>query len=86
LKKGWVAESKIAIESAGIARVRGSPRGIVGASAMSRATPRNIRRNLFGAFIYNTPGIPLAAGVLYSVTGLLLDPMLAGVVVPHRRQ
>jgi Cu+-exporting ATPase len=68
----------IAIESAGITLVRGSLHGIADAIALSRATMRNIRQNLFGAFIYNILGIPLAAGVLYPLTGLLLNPMLAG--------
>ena len=68
----------IAIESAGITLVRGSLHGVADAVALSRATVANIRQNLFGAFIYNTLGIPLAAGVLYPLTGLLLNPMLAG--------
>ncbi len=68
----------VAIESAGITLVRGSLHGIADAMALSRATVNNIRQNLFGAFIYNTLGIPLAAGILYPVTGLLLNPMLAG--------
>ena len=68
----------VAIESAGITLVRGSLQGIADAIALSRATVSNIRQNLFGAFIYNTLGIPLAAGVLYPMTGLLLNPMLAG--------
>ncbi|MCB1918542.1 MAG: copper-translocating P-type ATPase [Candidatus Competibacteraceae bacterium] len=68
----------IAIESAGMTLVRGSLHGVADAIALSRASLRNIRQNLFGAFIYNTLGIPLAAGVLYPVSGLLLNPMLAG--------
>jgi len=68
----------IAIESAGITLVRGSLHGVADAIALSRAAMRNIRQNLFGAFIYNTLGIPLAAGALYPATGLLLNPMLAG--------
>ena len=68
----------IAIESAGITLVRGSLHGIADAIAISRATLGNIRQNLFGAFLYNTLGIPLAAGVLYPATGILLNPMLAG--------
>jgi Cu+-exporting ATPase len=72
------AGTDIAIESAGITLVRGSLHGIADAIAISRATVTNIRQNLFGAFLYNTLGIPLAAGVLYPATGLLLDPMLAG--------
>ncbi|MFZ1642800.1 MAG: heavy metal translocating P-type ATPase [Candidatus Contendobacter sp.] len=68
----------IAIESAGITLVRGSLHGIADAIAISRATLSNIRQNLVGAFLYNTLGIPLAAGALYPATGLLLNPMLAG--------
>ncbi len=68
----------IAIESAGVTLARGSLHGIADAIAISRATLGNIRQNLLGAFLYNTLGIPLAAGALYPMTGLLLDPMLAG--------
>ncbi len=68
----------IAIESAGITLARGSLHGVADAIAISRATLGNIRQNLVGAFLYNILGIPLAAGALYPVTGLLLDPMLAG--------
>ncbi|MFZ1325485.1 MAG: heavy metal translocating P-type ATPase [Candidatus Contendobacter sp.] len=68
----------IAIESAGITLVRGSLHGVADAVALSRATLTNIRQNLIGAFLYNSLGIPLAAGVLYPATGLLLNPMLAG--------
>ncbi len=68
----------IAIESADIALMSGSLMGIVNAIAISRATIRNIRQNLFGAFVYNTLGIPVAAGALYPITGILLSPMLAG--------
>ena len=67
----------IAIESAGVTLVKGDLRGIVKANALSRATMRNIRQNLFFAFAYNAIGIPVAAGVLYPVLGLLLSPMLA---------
>ena len=67
----------IAIESAGITLVRGDLRGIAKARALSRATMRNIRQNLFFAFAYNTIGIPVAAGVFYPVLGVLLSPMLA---------
>jgi P-type Cu+ transporter len=52
-------------------------RGIVRARKLSRATMRNIRQNLFFAFVYNTVGVPVAAGVLYPVFGLLLSPMIA---------
>jgi Cu+-exporting ATPase len=68
----------IAIESADIALMSGSLMGVVNAIAISRATITNIKQNLFGAFIYNTLGIPIAAGLLYPLTGLLLNPMLAG--------
>jgi Cu+-exporting ATPase len=67
----------VAIESACITLVKGDLRGIVKASRLSRATMRNIRQNLFFAFIYNSAGIPIAAGVLYPMFGLLLSPMLA---------
>jgi Cu+-exporting ATPase len=67
----------VAMESAGVTLVRGDLGGIVRARALSRATMRNIRQNLFFAFIYNIAGITIAAGVLYPVTGLLLDPMIA---------
>jgi Cu+-exporting ATPase len=68
----------VAIESAGITLVRGDLRGIAKAIRLSRATMRNIRQNLFFAFLYNALGIPLAAGVLYPFVGLLLSPMSAG--------
>ena len=67
----------VAIESAGITLLKGDLRGIVRARTLSRATMRNIRQNLFFAFIYNALGIPIAAGVLYPVLGLLLSPMIA---------
>jgi Cu+-exporting ATPase len=67
----------VAIESAGITLVKGDLRGIVRARRLSRATMRNIRQNLFFAFIYNTLGVPIAAGVLYPVFRLLLSPMIA---------
>jgi Cu+-exporting ATPase len=67
----------VAIESAGITLVKGDLRGIVRARRLSRATVRNIRQNLAFAFIYNTLGIPIAAGVFYPVFGWLLSPMLA---------
>ncbi len=57
--------------------MRGSLHGVADAIALSRATVRNIKQNLFGAFIYNSLGIPVAAGVLYPL-GILLDPMIAG--------
>jgi len=67
----------IAIESASITLVKGDLRGIVRARELSRATLRNIRQNLFFAFVYNVVGVPLAAGVLYPFFGLLLSPMIA---------
>src|SRR5882762_9754481 len=67
----------VAIESAGITLVKGDLRGIVRARALSRATMRNIRQNLFFAFAYNALGIPNAAGVLYPFFGLLLSPIIA---------
>ncbi|HVK71528.1 MAG TPA: heavy metal translocating P-type ATPase [Polyangium sp.] len=67
----------VAMESAGITLVRGDLRGIVRARRLSRATMRNIRQNLFFAFVYNGLGVPLAAGVLYPFFGLLLSPMIA---------
>jgi Cu+-exporting ATPase len=57
--------------------VQGDLRGIVRARRVSRATMRNIRQNLFLAFVYNTPGVPIAAGALFPVTGLLLSPVIA---------
>jgi len=67
----------VAIQSAGITLVKGDLRGIVRARHLSRATMRNIRENLFLAFIYNALGVPIAAGVLFPWTGLLLNPMIA---------
>ncbi len=67
----------VAIESAGITLLKGDLRGIVRARALSRATMQNIRQNLFFAFAYNAAGIPIAAGVLYPVFGLLLSPIIA---------
>jgi Cu+-exporting ATPase len=67
----------VAMESAGVTLVKGDLRGIVRARRLSRATMRNIRQNLFFAFIYNSLGIPIAAGVFYPVFGLLLSPMVA---------
>jgi Cu+-exporting ATPase len=67
----------VAIESAGVTLIKGDLVGIVRARALSRATMRNIRQNLFFAFIYNAAGVPIAAGVLYPFTGVLLSPMIA---------
>jgi Cu+-exporting ATPase len=68
----------VAMQSAGITLVRGDLRGIAKAIRLSHATMRNIRQNLFFAFLYNALGIPLAAGVLYPFFGLLLSPVIAG--------
>ncbi|MCG6934370.1 MAG: heavy metal translocating P-type ATPase [Proteobacteria bacterium] len=68
----------IAIESADITLMGGSLHGVADAITLSRATVRNIKQNLFGAFIYNSIGIPVAAGVLYPLMGLLLSPIIAG--------
>jgi len=68
----------VAIESADITLMRGSLHGVADAIELSSATMHNIRQNLFGAFIYNAVGIPIAAGVLYPLTGLLLNPIIAG--------
>jgi len=67
----------IAMQSAGVTLVRGDLRGIVRARRLSRRTMRNIRQNLFFAFVYNALGVPIAGGVLYPVFGLLLSPMIA---------
>jgi Cu+-exporting ATPase len=67
----------VAMESAGVTLVKGDLRGIVKARRLSRATMRNIRQNLFFAFVYNSLGVPVAAGVLYPFLGILLSPMLA---------
>ena len=67
----------VAMESAGITLVKGDLRGIVRARRLSRATMKNIRQNLFFAFVYNSVGVPVAAGVLYPVFGILLSPMIA---------
>ncbi|MGB9497985.1 MAG: heavy metal translocating P-type ATPase [Dissulfuribacterales bacterium] len=67
----------VAMESAGVTLVKGDLRGIVRARRLSRATMRNIRQNLFFAFIYNSAGVPIAAGVLYPFFGVLLSPIIA---------
>ena len=68
----------VAIESADITLMRGSLHGVADAIEISNATMRNIRQNLFGAFVYNSFGIPIAAGVLYPLIGVLLNPIIAG--------
>jgi len=67
----------VAIESAGVTLVKGDLSGILRAIRLSRATMRNIKQNLFFAFVYNSLGVPIAAGVLYPFFGLLLSPMIA---------
>ena len=67
----------VAMQSARIVLVKGDLRGIAKACALSRQTMRNIRQNLFFAFVYNFVGVPIAAGALYPVFGLLLSPMIA---------
>jgi Cu+-exporting ATPase len=67
----------VAMESADVTLVKGDLRGIVRARRLSRATMRNIRQNLWWAFLYNALGVPVAAGVLYPLFGLLLSPMIA---------
>ena len=73
--------AEVAIQSAGITLLKGDLRGIVRARKLSRATMSNIRQNLFLAFIYNALGVPIAAGVLFPLTGLLLNPMIAAAVM-----
>jgi P-type Cu+ transporter len=68
----------VAIEASDITLIRGSLWGVVTAIEVSKATMRNVKENLFGAFIYNTLGIPVAMGVLYPLFGLLLSPLIAG--------
>ena len=68
----------IAMESAGVTLVKGDLRGIVRAIKLGRAMMRNIRQNLFFAFVYNALGIPVAAGLLYPLFGVLLSPIIAG--------
>ena len=67
----------VAMESADVTLVKGDLRGIVRALRLGRATMRNIRQNLFAAFVYNALGVPIAAGALYPVVGILLNPMIA---------
>ena len=67
----------VAMESADVTLVKGDLRGIVRARLLSRATMRNIKQNLFWAFVYNAIGVPIAAGALYPFLGILLSPMIA---------
>jgi Cu+-exporting ATPase len=71
----------VAIQSAGVTLIKGDLVGIVRARKLSQAVMSNIRQNLFFAFIYNAAGVPVAAGVLYPVFGLLLSPMLAALAM-----
>jgi Cu+-exporting ATPase len=71
----------VAMESAGITLLKGDLTGLVRARHLSRATMSNIRQNLFLAFVYNVAGVPIAAGVLYPLTGLLLSPMIAALAM-----
>jgi Cu+-exporting ATPase len=68
----------VALESAGLTLLRGDLRGAVRARRLSQAALRNIRQNLFFAFVYNALGVPIAAGALYPVLGILLSPVFAG--------
>ena len=71
----------VAMQSADVTLVKGDLRGIVRARSLSRATMSNIKQNLFFAFVYNAIGVPVAAGVLYPFTGLLLNPMIAALAM-----
>jgi Cu+-exporting ATPase len=71
----------VAIESAGITLLGGDLNGLVQARRLSRATMRNIRQNLFFAFAYNAAGVPIAAGALYPVIGVLLSPVIAALAM-----
>jgi Cu+-exporting ATPase len=67
----------VAIESSGVTLMSGDLRGVARAQRLSQATMRNIRQNLFFAFVYNSTGVPIAAGILYPFFGLALSPMIA---------
>jgi len=71
----------VAMESAGVTLIKGDLRAIARARALSRATMRNIRQNLFLAFVYNAVGVPVAAGALYPLLGVLISPMWASVAM-----
>jgi Cu+-exporting ATPase len=73
--------TEVAMESAGVTLVKGDLRTLVSVIALSRATMKNIRQNLFFAFVYNCLGIPIAAGVLYPLIGQLLNPMVASLAM-----
>jgi Cu+-exporting ATPase len=72
------AGTDVAIESADVTLISNSIQSVINAIVISKATMRNIKQNLFGAFIYNMVGIPIAAGILYPFLGVLLNPMIAG--------
>lgn len=72
------AGTDVAIESADVTLISNSIQGVINTITISKATMRNIKQNLFGAFIYNTVGIPIAAGILYPLIGVLLNPIIAG--------
>ena len=76
----------VAIESAGVTLLGGDLTGIVRARRLSHATMRNIRQNLFFAFVYNAAGVPIAAGALYPAFGILLSPIIAAAATPATRR
>jgi P-type Cu+ transporter len=71
----------VAMESAGVTLLKGDLQGIARARRLSQATMRNIRQNLFFAFVYNAAGVPIAAGALYPFTGVLLSPVIAALAM-----
>ena len=73
----WAPGTDVAMESAGVTLLKGDLTASCVRAALSQATMRNIRQNLFFAFIYNAAGVPIAAGVLYPVFGILLSPIIA---------
>ena len=73
--------TEVAMASAGVTLVKGDLAGIARAITLSRATMRNIRQNLFFAFVYNAIGVPIAAGVLYPLFGILLSPVIAALAM-----
>jgi Cu+-exporting ATPase len=75
------AGADVAIESAGVTLLKGDLQGLVKARRLSRAVMRNIRQNLFFAFVYNAAGVPLAAGLLYPAFGLTLSPQVAALAM-----
>jgi P-type Cu+ transporter len=73
--------TEVAIQSAGITLMKGDLAGIARARKLSKATMRNIRQNLFFAFVYNAVGVPVAAGILYPAFGILLNPVIAALAM-----